>query len=61
VFITSSDFTREAREYVKTIGHTVILIDGEMLGDLMIEHDVGVSTVNSYHVKKVDADYFTEE
>ncbi len=61
VFITTSSFTRDAEEYVKTIGHKVILIDGEMLADLMIDHNVGVSTVSSCEVKKVDADYFTEE
>lgn len=61
VFITTSGFTKDALEYVKTITHKVILIDGEMLAQLMIENNVGVSTVISYEVKKIDSDYFVEE
>lgn len=61
VFITTSGFTRDALEYVKTITHKVILIDGDMLSQLMIENNVGVSTVINYEVKKIDSDYFVEE
>ena len=61
VFITTSSFTRDAQEYVRGIGHKVILIDGPMLADLMIDYGVGVSTVTTYDVKRVDADYFLEE
>lgn len=61
VFITTSGFTKDALEYVKTITHKVILIDGEMLTRLMIENDIGVSKVISYDVKKIDSDYFVEE
>jgi len=61
VFITTSDFTKKALEYVATIPQKVILIDGEKLAQLMIDHNVGVATVGAYEVKKVDADYFAEE
>lgn len=61
VFITTSGFTKDTLEYVKTITHKVILIDGEMLTRLMIENDIGVSKVISYDVKKIDFDYFVEE
>lgn len=61
VFITTSGFTRDALEYVKTITHKVILIDGEMLTQLMIENNIGVSKVISYDIKKIDSDYFVEE
>ncbi len=61
VFITTSEFTKDALEYVKTITHKVILIDGEMLSQLMIENNVGVSAVINYEVKKIDSDYFVEE
>jgi len=61
VFITTSGFTKDALEYVKTITHKVILIDGEMLTRLMIENDIGVSKVISYDVKKIDSDYFVDE
>jgi restriction system protein len=60
VFITASRFTDDARKYVSQIGSKIVLIDGEQLTDLMIEHDVGVSTVSLYPVKKIDADYFDE-
>lgn len=61
VFITTSNFTKDALEYVKTITHKVILIDGEMLTQLMIEYNIGVSKIISYDVKKTDSDYFAEE
>lgn len=61
VFITTSGFTKDALEYVKTITHKVILIDGEMLTQLMIENNIGVSKVISYDIKKIDSDYFVEE
>ncbi|MBM4429507.1 MAG: restriction endonuclease [Chloroflexi bacterium] len=60
VFITASRFTDDARKYVSQIGSKIVLLDGEELADLMIEHNVGVSTVSVYAVKKVDADYFDE-
>ncbi|HIK20684.1 MAG TPA: restriction endonuclease [Synechococcus sp. M44_DOE_062] len=60
IFITTSRFTDDARSYVSQIGSKIVLIDGEQLTNLMIEHDVGVSTVSLYPVKKVDSDYFEE-
>ena len=61
VFITTSAFTQKAIDFVGKIPQKVILIDGDRLAQLMIEHGVGVSPVASYDVKKVDSDYFTEE
>jgi restriction system protein len=61
VFITTSSFTKDALEYIKTIPHKVILIDGETLAQLMVENDVGVSKITSYDIKKIDSDYFEEE
>lgn len=60
IFITTSRFTDDAKKYVMQIGSKVVLIDGERLSELMIEHDVGVSTVSMYPVKKIDSDYFIE-
>lgn len=60
IFITTSRFTDDARIYVSQIGSKIVLIDGEQLTGLMIEYDVGVSTVSLYPVKKVDSDYFEE-
>ena len=60
IFITTSRFTDEARSYVSQIGSKIVLIDGEQLTNLMIENDVGVSTVSLYPVKRIDNDYFDE-
>mgnify|MGYP000060398110 CR=1 FL=1 len=61
VFITTSTFTKDAIEYAARIDSKIVLIDGHRLVDLMIEYNVGVSSVTSYEVKKVDYDFFTEE
>jgi restriction system protein len=61
VFITTSEFTKDAQEYVKNISNKVVLINGFTLAKLMIENDVGVSTVSTYKVKKIDSDYFADE
>ncbi|HAJ72618.1 MAG TPA: restriction endonuclease, partial [Methylophilaceae bacterium] len=58
---TTSDFTKDAQEYVKNISNKVVLINGFTLAKLMIENDVGVSTVSVYKVKKIDSDYFVDE
>lgn len=59
VFITTSNFSREAIEYADLTGN-IVLIDGEMLSRLMIEYNVGVSKVKSYEIKKMDTDYFED-
>jgi len=61
VFITTSSFTKEAREYASRIESKLILIDGIYLSNLMAEHNVGVSTIGHYEVKKLDSDYFMED
>lgn len=61
IFITTSRFTEDAKSFVAQIGSKIVLIDGEQLAQLMIDHDVGVSTSAVYTVKRVDSDYFSEE
>lgn len=60
IFITSSSFTNEAKDFVSRIESKIILIDGQTLAQYMIAFDVGVSTKDIYEVKKIDLDYFTE-
>lgn len=60
VFITTSRFSKEAIEYVQRIEQKVVLIDGETLTQMMIDHNVGVSEESRYIVKKIDSDYFEE-
>jgi restriction system protein len=61
IFITTSSFSPEARTYADKIEKRIVLIDGERLAGLMFEHNVGVTRVVSYDVKRVDTDYFSEE
>lgn len=61
LFITTSDFTADAKTYALQIDTKIVLIDGEMLAQLMIDYNVGVSTIATYELKKIDTDYFTEE
>lgn len=60
IFITTSRFSAEAQEYVKTIDFKVVLIDGSRLADFMIDYDLGVTGSTVYQLKKIDTDYFTE-
>jgi len=60
IMITTSSFSGEARDYVSKIENKIVLIDGAQLADLMIDHNLGVSPMASYEVKKIDTDYFTE-
>jgi len=61
IFITTSNFSKGAREYVSRIDTKVVLIDGRRLTEYMIDYNVGVSTVNRYEIKRVDTDYFENE
>jgi restriction system protein len=58
VFITTSTFSREAEDFVTHIDSKIILIDGDKLAELMIDHNVGVAVIGSYEIKKLDSDYF---
>lgn len=60
VFITTSRFSAEAKDFVSRIDSKIVLIDGPQLVRLMFEHGLGVSTNRSYHIKRIDQDYFEE-
>jgi restriction system protein len=61
VLITTSQFSQDAREYINRIDTKIVLIDGEQLAQLMIDHGIGVSEVATYTIKKADVDYFENE
>jgi len=61
VFITTSRFSREAREYADGVTPRVVLIGGNRLAQLMIAHNVGVTVRQRYELKRIDVDYFDEE
>jgi restriction system protein len=56
IFITTSDFSESTKQYAEQAG--IILMDGEQLANLMVEHNVGVKTVKTYMIKDIDGDYF---
>jgi restriction system protein len=58
IFITTSDFSRDANDYVSKIGSKIVLIDGSRLAELMIEFGVAVATDATYTVKRIDNDFF---
>ena len=61
IFITTSYFTQEALEYAPRNEIKIVLIDGEELGQLMIDYNLGVSTKEIYEIKRIDHDYFGDE
>jgi restriction system protein len=60
VFVTTSDFSTEARGYLAKVQHRVVLIGGRELARLMIRHGVGVRDRVSYVIRSVDEDYFSD-
>lgn len=61
VFVTTSTFSQPARDYVRHLAQRIILIDGQELADLMIEHGVGVRSYRTVEFKRLDEDFFGEE
>lgn len=61
VLITTSSFSKDAKDYVERIEKKIVLIDGEQLAQFMIDYGIGVAEVATYIVKKADQDYFGED
>lgn len=61
VFITTSQFSKDAKEFVNNLDSKIILIDGDSLTDYMIESNTGVLVENKYEIKKIDSNYFEDE
>jgi len=61
IFITTSTFSQEAYDYVDAIDSKIVLIDGELLAQSMIDSNVGVTSDRIYEIKRIDLDYFAEE
>ena len=61
VIMTTSTYTKDGLDFVDRIeGKKVVLIDGRRLVDLMIEHNLGVTTSKTYVLKEVSNDFFDE-
>jgi len=62
VFITTSSFTPAAMQAARNSrSYKIVLIDGQRLAELMIEHDLGVSVAATYQLKRIDSDFFDDE
>jgi len=60
VLITTSGFTADARDYASRIEKRIVLIDGQELAELMIDHGIGVTDIQTYTIRRIDSDYFEE-
>jgi len=60
IFVTTSQFSSEAKSYADSVDTRIVLIDGTRLTELMIENGVAVSIYNTYILKRIDSDYFEE-
>jgi len=61
VFVTTSKFSNDAIEYARHLTQRVVLIDGQRLTELMIEHSVGVRLNRAIEFKQIDENFFDEE
>jgi len=61
IFLTTSTFSRDAYDFAARIDSKIVLMDGETIAQLMIDYGVGVNTVASYELKRIDSDYFSGE
>ena len=60
IFVTCSDFTKDAIDYLNTIPQNIVCVNGEKLLSLLLEHEVGVELREIYKTYKIDEDYFSE-
>lgn len=60
IFITTTKFSKHARDYVNNIDKRVILLDGQQLTDLMFTYNVGVTDEEVFVTKRLDLDFFEE-
>lgn len=60
IFITTGNFSRDAKEYTNKIDSKIVLVDGKQITEYMIDKNTGVTLEKSYFIKKLDQDYFEE-
>jgi len=61
VFITTSRFPKDAEQVIAGSHKSIVLLNGNRLVQLMIEHNLGVNSEKIFDVKKIDSDYFLED
>ncbi len=60
IFITTSEFSKDAFEKIKDSSKNVITINGNKLTDLMLQYSVGVRNEKIHNIPRIDEDYFEE-
>jgi restriction system protein len=61
VFLTTGTFSSDAKDYVTQIEPKVVLVDGRDLSGYMLDLGIGVTTKETFELKRLDLDFFTEE
>ncbi|MBC7817567.1 MAG: restriction endonuclease [Planctomycetaceae bacterium] len=61
VLITTATFSKDAEDYITRIERKIVLVDGQRMAELMIAHNVGVTVMQTYEIKRIDSDFFAEE
>ncbi len=61
VFITTSRFSREARDCAARASDSLVLLDGDELAAIMLDYKVGVSVRETLTLVSVDSDYFEDD
>ena len=61
VLITTSTFSKDAEDYITRIERKIVLVDGQRMAKLMIAHNVGVTVMQTYEIKRIDSDFFAED
>lgn len=61
IFITTSTFTKDASDYKPASNIKIVLMDGQQLANYMIDYNIGVSVRQTFEVKRIDSDFFSEE
>lgn len=60
VFITTSKFSKGAKEYVNNLNATttIVLINGEQLAEYIYDYGLGMQTERTIELKKLDSDFW---
>ena len=62
LFITTTEFTRDAQDFAANLlSSNIVLIDGNQLTKLMIKYNLGVAVEQTYEIKRIDSDFFSED
>ncbi len=61
IFVTTGQFSPASLEFARAVTRRLVLMDGVQLTDMMIRHNLGVATVETFQVKHLEAAYFAPQ